>query len=92
MVSLLKFSSHEQGNKSLRPPEYVSAPGICISWIRIPLLFRCCHGRWSDGLSLIWEYGPPQNVNHDIFLPPLYLFVSVYTHVTVNMTGGPDTQ
>ena len=39
-------------NGHLRPPESVSAQGICISWIRAPLQPLRCHGRWPDGLSL----------------------------------------
>ena len=32
-------------DKSVRPPESVSAQGICISWIRAPLPPLRCHGR-----------------------------------------------
>ena len=32
----------------------------------------------------------PQSVNHYVLLPSLYLFLSVYTTLTINMMGGPD--
>ena len=36
-------------------------------------------------------HGQPQSVNHYVLLPALYLFVSVYSPLTINMMGGPDT-
>ena len=98
MVSLLKFSSQEK----VRSTIHLLGKGTNLSVSQNPFqprefvyhgfehLFRpdtVMNVRRMDS----HRHGQPQSVNHYVLLPALYLFVSVYSPLTINMMGGPDT-